>query len=386
MARHVVIFFIVLVCLSPSLEAASPEIRPALAAFIEGRYADAEDSLKTLLAQPGTDRARICYLLGRIDTWEGDIEAAFEWFEKAAKADSETADYQFWLGMAYGARAQRASIFGKPGKARRTRKAFEKAVQLDPDHLAARTKLVEYHLFAPGILGGSREIALKQAAEIASRNPLEGHMAQAIIHAKEEAQDKRKTAYLDAVAQANGDVRPVISLATHYLRDERRLDAIRVYETFLQSYPDRSPVLRRLSNLYRLEKENEKALQAARRSLDVATEALAALAADSHPGVQSFERALRVEGFRLQALYAVGRFSALTGMELDLGLESLTIYLRQVPAQWRVARRNGLYRLGRIYARQGETKLARNAYRNVLKLEKDHKGARKALEKLESVQ
>ena len=71
LARHVVIFFIFLVFLSPSLEAAPPEIRPALAAFIDGRYADAEDSLKNLLKQPGTDRARICYLLGRINTWEG---------------------------------------------------------------------------------------------------------------------------------------------------------------------------------------------------------------------------------------------------------------------------------------------------------------------------
>ncbi|MDE2998761.1 MAG: tetratricopeptide repeat protein [Gemmatimonadota bacterium] len=383
MTRCAVIFFIVLVCLSPSLEAASTEIRPALASFIEGRYADAEDSLKTLLARPGADRGAICYLLGRINVWKGDVKAGFKWIEKAVEASPDSADYQYWLGMVYGVRAQRASIFGKPGKARRTRKAFEEAVRLDPDHFAARTKLVEYHLNAPGLMGGDRKKALRQAAEIASRSPMEGYMAQAIIHAKERAQDKREKAYLDAVAQANGDVRPVISLATHYLRAERRRDAIRVYEAFLQSYPDRGPVLRRLSNLYRLEKENEKAFLAARRSLEVAKDALAALAAESHPGVQSFEKALTAEGFRLQALYAVGRFSALTGTELDLGLESLTTYLRQQPARWKFARINGLYRLGRIYARQGRQDLARDAYRNVLKLNKDHKGAKKALENLE---
>ena len=383
MARHVVIFSIVLVCLSSTREAASTEIRPALAAFIEGRYADAEDSLKTLFAKSRNDRARICYLLGRINTWEGDIEAAFDWFEKAVKAESETADYQYWLGMLYGARAQRASIFGKPGKARRARKAFEMAVRLDPNHIAARIKLLEYHLHAPGIVGGSKEKALIQAVEIASRNTMEGHMAWALIHAKEKAQDKREKAYLDAVALANGDVRPVISLATLYLRDDRRLDAIRVYETYLQSYPDRSTILRRLSNQYRLEKENDKAYQAARRSFEVATEALATLAADPAPIVRTFENALTAEGDRLQALYAIGRFCALTGTDLELGLETLTTYLRQLPARWKFARINGLYRLGRIYARRGEPDLARDAYRNVLKLDKDHKGARKALEKLE---
>ena len=383
MTRHVVIFFIVLVYLSPSLEAASTEIRPALTAFVEGRYADAEDSLKTLLAQAGTNRVQIWYLLGRINTWEGDAESAFDWFEKAVKADSNTADYQYWLGMLYGARAQRANVFGKPGKARRARKAFETAVRLDPDHLPARIKLLEYHLHAPGILGGSKEKALKQASEIASRNTMEGHMAWALIHAKEEAQDKREKAYLDAVALANGDVRPVISLATLYLRDDRRLDAIRVYETYLQSYPDRSTILRRLSNQYRLEKKNDKAYQAARRSLEVATEALAALVADPAPIVRTFENALKAEGDRLQALYAIGRFCALTGTDLKLGLEALTTYLRQLPTRWKFARKNGFYRLGRIYARQGEPDLARGAYRNALKLDKDHKGARKALEKLE---
>ena len=383
MARQVVIFIIVLVFLSPSLEATSTGIRPALAAFIDGRYADAEDSLKTNLARQGPDRAEITHLLGRINTWEGDIEAAFDWFEKAVKADPETADYQYWLGMAYGAKAIRANVFRKPFHARRSRKAFEEAVLLDPDHLEARTKLLEFHLYAPGIMGGRKENAFQQAREIESRNPMEGYLAWGLIHAKEEAQDKREMAYLDAVASANGDVRPVISLASLYLRDERRPDAIRVYEAFLQTFPDNSSILRRLSNLYRLEKENEKAFEAARRSLEAAMDALAALASDSSLSVQSFENALTAEGDRLQALYAIGRFAALTGTELDLGLESLTTYLRQLPARWKFARINGLYRLGRIYARQGERNLARDAYRQVLKLNEKHKGARKALEKLE---
>lgn len=383
MAKHVLIFSIILVCLSPNLEAASMEIRPALAAFIDGRYADAEDSLKAQLARQGTDRAEIFYLLGRINTWEGDIEAAFDGFEKAVKADPETADYQYWLGMMYGARAQRASVFGKPGKARRTRKAFEKAVLLDPDHVVARSKLMEYYLKAPGILGGDIEKARVQAQEIASRNPMEGHLAWGLIHAKEKAQEKREKAYLAAVASANGDVRPVISLASLYLRDKRRLDAIRVYETFLQSHPERSRILQRLSNLYRLEKKNDEAFEAVRRSLDVAMDSHAALALDSNPDAESFEEALTAEANRLHALYAIGRFAALTGMEVDLGLESLTAYLRHVPEGWREARANGLYRLGRIHVRRGERDLARDAYRQVLKLNEKHKGAQKALEKLE---
>ena len=382
MGRHVLVVGIIVLFTAPTVAATPPGIRPALAAFIDGRYADAEDSLRKLLRQPGTDRAQIWYLLGRLKAWEGDSAEAFDWFEKAGEADSASADYQYRLGQMYGAKAQEANIFRKPGHARRARMAFEKAVRLDPDHLAARTALVEYHLRAPGIVGGSREKALEQAGEIKSRDLTEGHLAWGLVHSREKAQDKVESAYLAAVESANDDPRPVLRLAAGYRRTGRRLEAIRVYETYLQSFPDNSTVLRRLSDQYRLEKKNEKAFEAARRSLKVAMDSLAKLAADSNPGVRSFQNALTAESDRLEALYAIGRFSALTGMKVDLGMESLTAYLNQVPARWRVARANGLYRLARIHVRRGDQELARDAYRRVLKLNKKHKGARKALEKL----
>ncbi len=167
-----------------------------------------------MLRQAGTDRAQIYYLLGRINSWEGDVKAAFDWFETAVEADSANADYRYWLGMMYGAKAQGAIIFRKPGYARRTRKAFENAVRLDPDHLAARTKLVEYHLYAPGILGGNTDKAREQADEIKSLNPTEGHLVWGLIHLREKAQDRVEIAYLAAVESASDDPRPVLWLAS----------------------------------------------------------------------------------------------------------------------------------------------------------------------------
>ncbi len=383
MIRQGFVVGIIMLFATTTAAAATPGINQALAAFIDGRYDDADDGLRTRLGQPGADRGQICYLLGRVNAWEGDAGAAFDWLEKAVEADSASADYQYRLGQMYGAKAQEANIFRKPGHARGALKAFEKAVRLDPDHLAARTALVEYHLRAPGIVGGSREKALEQAGEIKSRDLTEGHLAWALIHVKEKAQAKRESAYLAAIESGNGDVRPVISLAALYVRAERRLDAIRVYETHLQSYSDHGPILYRLSNLYRLEKDNEKAFEAARRSLEVARDSIAALAADSSPTVRSFENALDAQRNRLDALYGIGRFSALTGMKMDLGLESLTALLRQLPEKWRWPRVWGHYRLGRIHARRGERDLARSAFGTVLKLDKKHKGAREALEKLE---
>ena len=135
-----------------------------------------------------------------------------------------------------------------------------------------------------------------------------------------------------------------------------------------QSYPDRGPILYRLSNLYRLEKDNEKAFKAARRSLKVAMDSIAALAGDTSPTVQSFENALDAQRNRLDALYGIGRFSALTGMKMDLGLESLTTLLRQLPEKWRWPRVWGHYRLGRIHARRGGTGSGAQRIRNRIEI------------------
>ena len=374
MARDVLIVGIVLLFGLPAGAVSKPGIHPALAAFIAGQYAEAESNLQKMLRQAGTDRAQIYYLLGRINSWEGDVKAAFDWFETAVEADSVNADYRYWLGMMYGAKAQGAVIFRKPGYARRTRKAFENAVRLDPDHLAARTKLVEYHLYAPGILGGNTDKAREQADEIKSLNPTEGHLVWGLIHLREKAQDRVEIAYLAAASP-----RPT----TRVLFFGWRLKAIQVFETYLQSFPNESPVLRRLSSLYRQEKAYEKASEAAQRSLKVAIDSLSTLKADSNASVQSFENALVIHSNRINALYEIGRFSATTGMNLDRGLESLNAFLSLVPERWRAHRVRGYYRLGGIYVHLGDRDLARNAYRKVLHLNKKHKGAQKALKDLE---
>ncbi len=278
-----------------------------------------------------------------------------------------------WV-MMYGAKAQGAIIFRKPGYARRTRKAFENAVRLDPDHLAARTKLVEYHLYAPGILGGNTDKAREQADEIKSLNPTEGHLVWGLIHLREKRRIELKSPILP-----RSSPRPT----TRVLFFGWRLEAIQVFETYLQSFPNESPVLRRLSSLYRQEKAYEKASEAAQRSLKVARDSLSTLKADSNASVQSFENALVIHSNRINALYEIGKFSAMTGMNLDRGLESLNAFLGLIPERWRAHRVRGYYRLGGLYVHLGDRDLARNAYRKVLHLNKKHKGARKALKDLE---
>ncbi|HEX3070599.1 MAG TPA: tetratricopeptide repeat protein [Thermoanaerobaculia bacterium] len=109
---------------------------------------------------------------GRAAMTRGDAETASGLFEKAVAQNPKSADAHYLLGSAYGSMAEKASIFSQASLASKTKEEFEKAVELDPNHLEARMGLVQYYAFAPGFMGGSYDKAFAQAAEIRKRDPL----------------------------------------------------------------------------------------------------------------------------------------------------------------------------------------------------------------------
>jgi tetratricopeptide (TPR) repeat protein len=96
-------------------------------------------------------------------------DQAIAWFEKAVQLDEANSDYHLWLGRAYGHEAQRSAVWRQPSLALKVKAHFERAVELNPDNLAARADLQEYYEKAPVILGGGAEKAHQQAQEIAKR-------------------------------------------------------------------------------------------------------------------------------------------------------------------------------------------------------------------------
>jgi len=61
--------------------------------------------------------------------------------------------------------------------AKKTRKEFETAVQLDGRNFSARQALIEFDCSAPGIVGGGEEKALPQIQQLAEMDAAEGHYA-----------------------------------------------------------------------------------------------------------------------------------------------------------------------------------------------------------------
>ncbi|MBL4789384.1 MAG: tetratricopeptide repeat protein [Kordiimonadaceae bacterium] len=104
----------------------------------------------------------------------GNPKEALEYLEKAIEENAAHAEAQYWWGAANGQTAQNASIFSALGYAKKSKKAFEKAVELNPDYLEARGALMQYLLQAPGIAGGDKDEALVQANEIYARDKSKG--------------------------------------------------------------------------------------------------------------------------------------------------------------------------------------------------------------------
>jgi tetratricopeptide (TPR) repeat protein len=97
--------------------------------------------------------------------------------EKAVAIDPQNSIYHEWLGRAYGEKADHAGWFSAISLAKKTRKEFEAAVQLDERNYSARQALIEFDCSAPGLVGGGEEKALPQIKQLAEMDAAEGHFA-----------------------------------------------------------------------------------------------------------------------------------------------------------------------------------------------------------------
>jgi tetratricopeptide (TPR) repeat protein len=141
--------------------------------FAEGNIAAAHRFFSTFVEEQPTNAVGAFYL-GRTFFAQEQYADAIEWLEKAVLLDEHNSEYHLWLGRACGYQAQRASVLWQFPLARRVRKHFERAVELNPDNVDARADLAEYYLKAPWFLGGGKEKAETQAHEISQRNLAEG--------------------------------------------------------------------------------------------------------------------------------------------------------------------------------------------------------------------
>src|SRR5260370_18480250 len=200
-----------------------------------GRVDDVIQTLKQPIRHSSTDaeaNTLVCRAYFMLEDWDRGISAC----ELAVNLAPQNSLYHLWLGRIYGEKADRAGFMSAAGLARKVRSEFERAVELDPKSWQARTDLAEFYLEAPGIVGGGKDKALKQAEALASLNPAMAHYTNGRIAEKNKDTATAEREYRAAIEASHGGAHAWLNLALFY-RHQNRLDEMEQALRTMESRP-----------------------------------------------------------------------------------------------------------------------------------------------------
>lgn len=169
-----------------------------------------------------------------------DLEGATDHIEEAVDRTPNNADYQYMLGGIYGQTAQSAGVFRQALLAPKIKKAFARAVELNPDHVEARIALAQYYLMAPGIMGGDEDEGFRQLDEAAKRNERRGRLTKAsMLERKDRIADAEKE-WKALTAKYPDDWVPHKNYGYFLLRRQRAEEALNPMARYVALRPDTS--------------------------------------------------------------------------------------------------------------------------------------------------
>lgn len=232
----------------------------------------------------------------------GELDQAIKLAEAWAKREPQNSHAFLWLGRVYGRQALEASVFTKLSWAGKCREAWETAVKLDGNNVDARFDLLGYYLQAPGVAGGGRDKAEATLPEIDAIHPSFGQLARGQMAAANKDMAGARRHFEAAVEADPASARARMTLANLHLREQRTAEARAVWQQALQ------------------------------------------LKADD-----------------VYAVYQLGRLAAITGEELEAGLQQLDQFLAVEDKPSDLSVEGAHLRRGQILAKLGRTADARAA-------------------------
>lgn len=290
--------------------------------FEAGKFKEAKTVFEPAFKSNARDAAAAFYL-GRIAMEERKNDRAADYFETATKLEPKNSTYFLWLGRAYGREAQDANVLRQPGLAKKTRSAWERAIELDPENLDARSDLIQYYVQAPGFLGGSSAKAREQAEEIRKRNALRGYL----------------------------------ELGALYERDKQYADAEKAYLSAAKEKSDRHVGEYRLGVFYQNTGAYDKAFDL-------------------------FESMIAANPSEVGALFQIGKTGAMSGQRLARATEALEAYLQTTPGRNDPSLAAAHWRLGMVHEKRQDRERAKTEYQSALRLDPTFKPATESLKKL----
>jgi tetratricopeptide (TPR) repeat protein len=210
---------------------------------------DYAGSLRELLGTSERDTA-VYLLMGQDYYGLAEYKQATDSLEKAVTLAPANAECFLWLGRAYGRRAETSNPFSAPGFASKARQMFERAVALDPANREAVGDLFDYYLGAPGFLGGGMNKAEALAANVARRDPAEGHYYEAELDDRRKQYDSAEKHLRAAMELAPRQVGRVVALAKYLALHGRAKESDALFDQAEQIAPEDPHVIYERASAY----------------------------------------------------------------------------------------------------------------------------------------
>jgi TolA-binding protein len=203
--------------------------------FGSGKYSSAIATLQSLVSQNPSNGAAF-YWLGRCYYEVRDYDHAVANGEKSVALDPKNSVYQQWLGREYGGKADRDQSYFV---ARKVKKQFEQAVQLDPSNIAARRDLEEFCVEAPWIVGGNADEGKAQVDAIAAIDPIEGHLARAVFDIRSlKKVDLAESEYREVLSAKPARAEPYFEVALFFQKQNKTADMNAAIDAAAQVKPN----------------------------------------------------------------------------------------------------------------------------------------------------
>ena len=212
----------------------SEALKAAQRQFSAGDYSAAITTLESVVQQTPTS-AEAFFWLGRSYYELHDYNNAVAQLEKSTQLDGKNSEYHHQLGIAYGARADRERSFSL---AKRVKKEFQTAVQLNPSNIRARRDLMEFCVNAPWIVGGSKDQARTQIEAIEKLDPIEGHLAWGTFYIVGKKWDQAEKEYREVLAAKPKRIEAYFEVADFYIVQNKAQEVQATIDAASQTAPD----------------------------------------------------------------------------------------------------------------------------------------------------
>ncbi len=325
---------------------ATPPAQRAQQLIADGWWRDARQLLEVAVCDEPADPA-LRYLLGYTLYKLDEYKKAEKQLDEAVALDPDNASYHRWLGSAVGKLARHGSKFKAIGRAKKCRRSFERAIELNPRDLDTAFVLLQFYLRAPRLAGGDKAAACELAEHIARQDPVRGHGARSLVYEWDDKDyESARRELLAAVSRRPADVSLGLELAAFHQRRDNVAAAEAVYRDILARDETAFEARYRLADCYRSTERYDDT-------------------------INELELILRQDPGELPALYYIADALVLADRDLTRARKLLCQYVsHEVRGYW-PSHAQAHWRLATIHDRQGRRSAAVRSLE--LSLEQDPK-------------